>query len=195
MEEQLGEKVGLSEKLKIISEKLDEIVAAGFQTDTEIHMVSDSLDVISDTSDTIFGITEFMKEKNAELKEVSEYHKEEAENAVNEICNLIQECQEMEECLKEEKIKVRLREMVLHMEHLAEFLSDKVVGGYEDFVTVAEGYEHDVEMIDHSICEYVDMSHDIQNVVREIADSVDEIAEASQNVSNEFKELITEAEE
>lgn len=195
MEEQLGEKVGLSEKLKIISEKLDEIVAAGFQTDTEIHMVSDSLDVISDTSDTIFGITEFMKEKNAELKEVSEYHKEEAENAVNEICNLIQECQEMEECLKEEKIKVRLREMVLHMEHLAEFLSDKVVGGYEDFVTVAEGYEHDVEMIDHSICEYVDMSHDIQNVVRDIADSVDEIAEASQNVSNEFKELITEAEE
>lgn len=195
MEEQLGGKIGLSEKLKIISEKLDEIVAAGFQTDTEIHMVSDSLDVISDTSDTIFGITEFMKEKNTELKEVSEYHKEEAENAVNEICNLIQECQEMEECLKEEKIKERLREMVLHMEHLAEFLSDKVVGGYEDFVTVAEGYEHDVEMIDHSICEYVDMSHDIQNVVRDIADSVDEIAEASQNVSNEFKELITEAEE
>ncbi len=192
MEEQLGGKVGLSDKLKMLSEKLDEIVAAGFQTDTEIHMVSDSLDVIADTSDTIFGITEFMKEKNMELKEVSDYHKEEAENAVNEICDLIQECQEMEDSLEEDKIRQRLSEMILHMEHLAEFLSEKVVSGYEDFVTVAEGYEHDVEMIDHSICEYVDMSHDIQNVVRGLADSVDELAEASKNISKEFKDLLEE---
>lgn len=192
MEEQLGGKVGVSDKLKMLSEKLDEIVAAGFQTDTEIHMVSDSLDVIADTSDTIFGITEFMKEKNMELKEVSDYHKEEAENVVNEICDLIQECQEMEDSLEEDKIRQRLSEMILHMERLAEFISEKVVRGYEDFVTVAEGYEHDVEMIDHSICEYVDMSHDIQNVVRGLADSVDELAEASKNISKKFKDLLEE---
>lgn len=192
MEEQLGGKVGVSDKLKMLSEKLDEIVAAGFQTDTEIHMVSDSLDVIADTSDTIFGITEFMKEKNMELKEVSDYHKEEAENVVNEICDLIQECQEMEDSLEEDKIRQRLSEMILHMERLAEFISEKVVSGYEDFITVAEGYEHDVEMIDHSICEYVDMSHDIQNVVRGLADSVDELAEASKNISKKFKDLLEE---
>lgn len=192
MEEQLGGKVGVSDKLKMLSEKLDEIVAAGFQTDTEIHMVSDSLDVIADTSDTIFGITEFMKEKNMELKEVSDYHKEEAENVVNEICDLIQECQEMEDSLEEDKIRQRLSEMILHMERLAEFISEKVVRGYEDFVTVAEGYERDVEMIDHSICEYVDMSHDIQNVVRGLADSVDELAEASKNISKKFKDLLEE---
>ena len=195
METQLrGNKV-LSEKLKIISKKLDEIVAAESQTDTEIHMISDSIDVIADTSDTIFGITEFMKEKSNELKEVSDYHKEEAENAVNEICDLMEECMEIEGTAEDDNLKDKLKNIISHLEKLAEYLSEKIVCGYEDFVTVAEGYDHDVEMIDHSICEYVDMSHDIQNVVREIADTVDEITEASEDVSREFKELIEKIEE
>ena len=69
MEEQLRGMEVFSKKLKLISDRLEEIVAAESQTDTEIHMVSDSIDVISDTSDTIFGITEFMKEKNNEKRQ------------------------------------------------------------------------------------------------------------------------------
>lgn len=190
MEEQLKGQKKVSGKLKILSEKLDDIVAAQCQTDTDIHMVSDSIDVIADISDTIFGVTEFMKEKNSELREISDYHKEEAENAVDNICDLIRECQEMKKCITEDSIKGHLTEIILHMEELAEFVSEKIVPGYEDFVTVAEGYEHDVEMIDHSICEYIDMSHNIQNVVREIADSIDSITEASEIVSGEMRDLV-----
>lgn len=190
MDEQLRGKKGVFEKLEILSGKLDEIVAAQCQTDTDIHMVSDSIDVIVDTSDTVFDMIEFIKEKSVELKEVSTYHREEAENAVEEICNLIQECQTIIDKAEEEKMKEQVSEMILHMESLAEFISEKIVAGYEDFITVAEGYEHDMEMIDHSLCEYTDMSHDIQNVVRNIADSVDEITEASEEISREVKELI-----
>lgn len=194
MKEQWEQNNGVSERIKLLSEELEEIVAAQSQTDTDIHMVSDSIDVIADTSDTIFGITEFMKEKNEELREVSAYHREEAEGAVNEICDLIQECQEMEAGTDNEVLRKQINDVVLHMERLAEFLSEKVVGGYEDFITIAEGYEHDVEMIDHSICEYVDMSHHIQNVVREIADAVDEIAEVSRNVAHKLRDLLREDE-
>ena len=192
MEEQLRGMEVFSKKLKLISDRLEEIVAAESQTDTEIHMVSDSIDVISDTSDTIFGITEFMKEKNNELKEVSDYHREEAEEAVNRICDLLEECADMESIAEDEDLKNRLGELVSQLEKLAEDLSEKVVTGYDDFVTVAEGYDHDIEMIDHSICDFLDMSHDIQNVVRVIADSVNEITEASENVAKEFKNLLDE---
>lgn len=191
MEEQLRGR-NISEKLKILSERLDVIAAAQNQVDTEIHMVSDSIDVIADTSDTIFGITEFMRQKNDELKEVSGYHRDEAEEVIGEICDLIRECQEIKDCTEEYERNEFLEKMILHMEELAEFISNKIVEGYEDFLTVAEGYEHDIEMIDHSICEFVDMSHDIQNVVRDIADSVDEITEASGNVAMEVKELADE---
>ena len=111
MEEQLRGMEVFSKKLKLISDRLEEIVAAESQTDTEIHMVSDSIDVISDTSDTIFGITEFMKEKNNELKEVSDYHREEAEEAVNRICDLLEECADMESIAEDEDLKNRLGEL------------------------------------------------------------------------------------
>ena len=85
MEEQLKGQKKVSGKLKILSEKLDDIVAAQCQTDTDIHMVSDSIDVMADTSDSLSDYTIYLKEKAGKLKEASKSGSEDLEEIVEEI--------------------------------------------------------------------------------------------------------------
>lgn len=123
-----------------LGKTIDDIAAAGHQIDTEIHMVSDSIDVMADTSDSLSDYTAYLKEKAAKLKKAAISKEGNLEDIVNDICELIDEC-------------------------------NVILFGF------------------------VEMSHGIQNFVREIADEVDEITESTDEVSDAFKELTDEVAE
>ena len=45
-----------------ISKTIEDIAAANQQVDTDIHMVSDSIDIMADTSDSLSDYTIYLKE-------------------------------------------------------------------------------------------------------------------------------------
>lgn len=173
----------LSQKIDVCSEYTRELVSAIMQVDTDIHMVNDSIDVISDTSDTIYGVTEFMKKKTEELIECSDYHRKEAQDVIEGLCDILEALNSVKDQVADISIKDSLSEIIRKSEGLTELLSDKVEPGYEDFTEVADNFNNDIEMIEGAICDFVNMSHDIQNVVRVIADSMDEIVDEANRTS------------
>ena len=118
-----------------IGKTVEDIVAADKQVDTDIHMVSDSIDIMADTSDSLSDYTVYLKEKIAKLKDISSTENEELIETVDEICEIIDECNSL-------------------------------------------------------LFGFVEMSHEIQNVVRGIANNVDEITEATGEVSEVFNDLV-----
>ena len=53
-----------------LGKSIEDIVAANQQVDTDIHMVSDSIDIMADTSDSLSDYTLYIKEKSAKLKDL-----------------------------------------------------------------------------------------------------------------------------
>ena len=46
-----------------LGKTIEDIVAANQQVDTDIHMVSDSIDIMADTSDSLSEYTIYLKER------------------------------------------------------------------------------------------------------------------------------------
>ena len=122
-------------KLIQLGKTVEDIAAADQQVDTDIHMVSDSIDIMADTSDSLSEYTIYLKDRIAKLKELASSENEEMIETVDEICEIIDECNSL-------------------------------------------------------LFGFVEMSHEIQNVVRGIANNVDEITEATGEVSVAFEELL-----
>ena len=80
------------DKLVRIGKTIEDIVAADQQVDTDIHMVSDSIDIMVDTSDSLSEYTIFLKDRISKLKELAGSDNEEMIETVDEICEIIEEC-------------------------------------------------------------------------------------------------------
>lgn len=128
------------ERMGKLSKTMEDVAAAGQQVDTDIHMISDSIDIMADTSDSLSDYTLYIKEKSEQLKQALNSKQEELPEIVDGICELIEECNSL-------------------------------------------------------LFGFVEMSHEIQNVVRTIANDMDEVYEATKDVSDVFKKLTEEIEE
>lgn len=73
--------------------------------------------------------------------------------------------------------------------HIAEYVVNTVLPQYDDFVESGDFYNGDAEFIDSAIGEFMEMSHNIQNVVRDIASSVDNISTASGHAANSISSV------
>ena len=71
-----------------IGKTIEDIAAANQQVDTDIHMVSDSIDVMADTSDSLSDYTIYLKEKADKLKEASKSDSEDLEEIVGAFINV-----------------------------------------------------------------------------------------------------------
>ena len=123
------------EKMIQLGKTVEDIAAADQQVDTDIHMVSDSIDIMADTSDSLSDYTRYLEERIEKLKVLAGTENQEMIETVEEICEIIGECNSL-------------------------------------------------------LFGFVEMSHEIQNVVRSIASNVDEITEATGEVSEAFCELV-----
>ena len=75
-----------------LGKTIEDIAIANQQVDTDIHMVSDSIDIMADTSDSLSDYTVYLKEKAAKLKEAAKSGGNNLEEIVDEICELVDEC-------------------------------------------------------------------------------------------------------
>lgn len=123
------------DKMVQLAKTVEDITAADQQVDTDIHMVSDSIDIMADTSDSLSEYTIYLKDKISKLKELAGSENKEMIETADEICEIIEECNSL-------------------------------------------------------LFGFVEMSHEIQNVIRGIANNVDEITEATGEVSEAFGDLV-----
>ena len=56
------------DKMVRLGKTVEDIAMADQQVDTDIHMVSDSIDIMADTSDSLSDYTGYLKERIAKLK-------------------------------------------------------------------------------------------------------------------------------
>lgn len=134
----LKNETDLPHKMTKIGKVIDDIAAADQQVDTDIHMISDSIDIMADTSDSLSEYTVYLKEKIEKLKETAKTYGNEVGEIADEIAEIIDECNSL-------------------------------------------------------LFGFVEMSHEIQNVVRSIASDIDEITELTVDVSDEFRVLVEES--
>ena len=136
----LDQNADFPHKMTKIGKAIDDIAAADQQVDIDIHMISDSIDIMADTSDSLSEYTVYLKEKMEKLKELTESQGDGACEVADEIAEIIDECNSL-------------------------------------------------------LLGFVEMSHELQNVVRNIASEIDEITELTLDVSEEFHGLVEKTSE
>ncbi len=78
--------------------------------------------------------------------------------------------------------------------NIADYVVNTVLPKYDDFVEAGDSYNDDADFIDSTIGEFVEMSHNIQDVVRSIAASVDNISEASDHAADSISAVADQIE-
>jgi methyl-accepting chemotaxis protein len=75
-----------------LGKTIEDIAEANRQVDTDIHMVSDSIDIMADTSDSLSEYTIYLKENADRLKEASKSGASDLQDIVDVICEIVGEC-------------------------------------------------------------------------------------------------------